>query len=148
MVTIHESNQVGVLSAKLGQEFVVRMRNRTGILFELSTLVSDQGVNVLAVNGAVCGEEFVVRLVTDDNRKTKDVLAENEFSPTEEKVVLVELPHRPAMLKQVSKTLAEKGIDIRHIHATASRDQEECLLVLRSSNDEEALARLRELKRE
>jgi len=148
MVAVRDETENKVLAVKVGQEVVVRIKNDIGILFELSTLVSDQGVNVLAVSGAVCGQDCVVRLITEDNRKTKEVLAEKNFSPVEEDMILVELPHRPGLLKQVTKTLAQGGIDIRNIYATAARGQDKCLLVLHSSNDEEALARLQEIQSE
>jgi hypothetical protein len=146
MVAIHEQQETKALSVRRGQEIVVRMKNDIGILFELSTLVSLKGANILAVNGGACGEECVIRLITDDNRKTKDVLTEHDFVPQEESVVLVELPHRPGMLKTVTKTLAQAGIDIRNVYAAATLDQDKCLLVFHSSNDEEALAKLKEME--
>jgi hypothetical protein len=120
------------------------MKNDIGVLFELATLVSQQGVNILAVNGAVCGEECLIRLIADDNRKALEVLAEHRFAPQEEDVVLVELPHRPAMLKQVTKAMAEAGIDIHHVYAAATSEQDQCLLVFHTSDDDDAVAKLKQ----
>lgn len=122
------------------------MKNDIGILFELSTLVSQRGVNILAINGGVCGDACIVRLVTDDDRQVKEVLAEHDFALQEESVVLVELPHEPGMLKQVTKAMAQGGIDIRNVYAAATQDQDKCLLVFHSSNDEEAMVRLKEIQ--
>ena len=105
-------------------------------------------MNILGVSAGACGEDCLIRLITDDNRKAKDVLATNNFTAEDENVVLVDLPHRPGMLKQVTKALAHKGIDIRHVYAAASREQGKCLLVFHSSNDEEALIRLKQLENE
>ncbi len=44
--------------------------------------------------------------------------------------------------------LAQGGIDIRNVYAAATEDQDECLLVFQSSNDEEAVARLKEIQGE
>jgi hypothetical protein len=57
------------------------MESTNGILFELSILIADEGVNVLAVSCTISGEYCLIRLITDDNRKAKDVLAENNFGP-------------------------------------------------------------------
>lgn len=143
MVAIQEPKESTVLAVTQGQEVVVRTKNDIGILFELSTLVAKRGVNILAVSGAVCGEDCLIRMITDDNQKTMDALAETKFAPEEESTVLVEVSHRPGMLKQVTKTLAEAGIDIRHVYAAAAREQEKCLLVLHCANDEDAFARLK-----
>jgi hypothetical protein len=61
-------------------------------------------------------------------------------------VVLVNLPHRPGTLKQVTKVLAQEGIDIRHIYAAADKDQGNCLLVFHTSNDDVALAKLKDVQ--
>lgn len=142
MATVHEQHESKTFSVHQGQEIVVRRKNDVGVLFELSSLVADQGVNILALSGSVWGDEGLLRLLTDDLGKTKDVLAKNGFTCEEESVLLVELPHRPGMLKEVTKTLAQEGLDIRHIYAAATREQDRCLLILHSSNDPEALARL------
>ena len=146
MVAIAERTEILGMTVERGQEIVVRRKNDVGILFEMSTLLSDRDVNILGVSAAVCGEDCLIRLITDDNRKTKDVLADNNFTPEEENVVLVRLPHRPGTLKQVTKILAQDGIDIRHVYAAADREQDNCLLVFRSSNDEGALANLKEIQ--
>jgi hypothetical protein len=148
MIAIQEPKESRVLAVTQGQEVILRMQNDIGILFELSTLLTARDVNILAINGAVCGKTCLVRLLADDHQKAKDVLAENLFTPEEDTVVLVELSHRPGMLKQVAKALAQEGLDIRHVYAAATRKQDTCLLVFHCSNDEEALARLKAMESE
>ena len=148
MVAVVERKGTESFKVQRGQEVVVRRTNEIGILFQISTLLSERDVNILGVSAGVCGEDCLIRLITDDNRKTKDVLAANNFTPEEENVVLVELPHRPGTLKRVTKTLAQEGIDIRHVYAAADREQDKCLLVFHSSDDERALAKLKKVQAE
>jgi hypothetical protein len=146
MVAILEQEQPKTFSVKHGKEVVVRMKNRSGILSEITKLVSEKGVNVLALNGAACGEDSIVRLMTDDNLRAKDVLAAKNFAPQEESVVVLELAHRPGMLRRMAETVAKAGIDIRHIYATAAEEDERCLLVFHSSNDDHALVLLKQIQ--
>jgi hypothetical protein len=146
MVAVIERREIQGVTVEQGQEVVVRRKSDVGILFQISTLLSQSGVNILGVSAGVCGEECLIRLITDDNRKTEDVLAANNFTPEEENVVLVALPHRPGTLKQVTKTLAQEGIDIRHVYSAADREHDRCLVVFHSSNDEDALAKLRAIQ--
>ena len=148
MGVVVEQQGSKVLSVKQGEEIVVRMKNEVGLLFEFSTLIADRGVNILAVSGAVQGDRCLVRLITSDNRRAMDVLVENNFVAQEEDVILVELPHRPNMLKQVTEILAKGGVDLRYVYAAATRDQDRCLLVFHSSDDEMALGKLKELEGE
>ncbi len=146
MVAIAEQKKASILAVERGQEVVVTRKNDVGILFQISTLLSNNGVNILGVSAGVCGEDCLIRLITDDNRKAKDVLAANSFLSEEESVILVDLANRPGTLKQVTKALAQEGIDIRHIYAATDKEQDKCLLVFHSSNDDVALAKLNELQ--
>lgn len=146
MAAVLERRETKGLTVERGHEVVVRRKNDVGILFQISTLLSEKGVNILAVSGAVCGDECLVRLVTDDNLKSRNILAEHKFIPQEENVVLVELPHRAGVLREVTKTLSQSGIDIRHVYAAATPKQDKGLLIFHCSNDEEAMAKLKEIQ--
>jgi hypothetical protein len=145
MATAVEQKEGKIFSVKQGKEVVVRMTNRPGILSEIAKLVSEKGLNVLALNGAVCAEACVIRLMTDDNLRANDVLAENNYAPREEGVIVMELVHKPGMLKRAAETLAKAGIDIRHIYATAAQQDDKCLVVLHSTNDDHALVLLKQI---
>ena len=95
-----------MLQARQGKEVVLTMENKTGLLFELSKLLSEKGVSIRAVIGAVSGEECLIRLVTDDNLRTKDALAEKGYAPQEQDVILMEVPHKPGMLRRIAKLVA------------------------------------------
>ena len=127
MIAVLDATENKAFSVKQGKEVVVRMKNRTGILAEIAKLVSERGANVLALNAAVCGEDCIVRLMTDNNLRAKDVLDARGFAPQEESVVVLELAHRPGMLRRMADTVAKSGIDIRHIYATAGEEDENCL---------------------
>ena len=142
MVAIAEQRQTTGVAVERGQEIVVRTKNDVGILFHISTLLSKIDVNILGVSAGVCGEDCLIRLITDDNAKTKEVLTASNFVVEQENVIQVELPHKPGTLKQVTKLLAEEGIDIRHVYAAASKGQAKCLLVFHSSDDDIALTKL------
>jgi hypothetical protein len=84
----------------------------------------------------------VIRLVTDDNLRARKALAAKKYVVHEENVILVELPHKPGILKRITEALVREEIDIRLVYATALVGQEKCLMVLHTSNDDHALARL------
>ena len=108
-----------MLEEKQGKDVVLTTTNKTGLLYELSKLLSEKGVAILGVIGAVSGGDCLIRLVTDDNLRTMDALKEKGYEPMEEDVVLLEVPHRPGMLKRVTEALAEEDIDIHYVYATA-----------------------------
>ena len=131
-----------MFEATRGKEIVVTVTNRTGLLFDLFKLISETGIGIVAVNAAVSGDDSVIRLVTDDNLRTREALAAKKYVVHEEDVILLELPHKPGVLKRITEALVVEEIDIRLLYTTALVGQDTCLLVLHTSNDEHALPRL------
>ena len=135
-----------VLNVGHGKEIVLHVRNDMGILGEVARLITERGVGIDAVAGSVDGDEdiCVLRLITDDNLRTCDLLREHGYNPVEEPVVLLEAPHKPGMLKKLTQRLGEEEIDIQSLYATATQRDSHCLLVLRTTNDTRALVCLNE----
>jgi hypothetical protein len=131
-----------MLKARQGNEVMVRTANKIGELAKLAKLVAERGVNVLAMSAWVEDEEAVIRLVTDDTLRTMDVLRDNEYKPQERSVVLVDAAHKPGILRHITDTLFRKNIDLSHLFASATIDQEVCLVVLNSSDNERAIVLL------
>ncbi|MCS7049787.1 MAG: hypothetical protein NZ483_10915 [Verrucomicrobiae bacterium] len=130
------------MKAKIGKEVVVRIRNQIGLLAQISKLVAEKGINILAAAGWVEGSDGVVHLVTEDNLRVMDALRQKNFNPHEVDVVLVETAHKPGMLKHIAETLAGAGLDIHHLYATATADQNRALVVFACSNNDRAVVLL------
>jgi hypothetical protein len=131
-----------MLKAKIGKEVIIRVRNEIGVLAGLSRVVADKGINILAANAWVEGEDAVVRLVTDDNLRVMDALREKSYNPREKDVVLTESPHKPGLLRHVTEKLSQEGLDIHHLYASATADQSKCLLVFACANNDRAVVLL------
>jgi hypothetical protein len=131
-----------MLKARQGQEVVVRTGNKIAELARFAKLVAERGLNILAMSLWVEEAEVVIRLVTDDTLRTVDVLRDNGYNPQERNVVLVDAAHKPGILRHVTEMLARENIDLSHLFASATIDQEVCLIVLNSSDNQSALALL------
>ena len=131
-----------MFEARQGKEIVVTVKNRIGPLFDISKLISEKGISILAVCCVASGQAGVVRLVTDDNLRASELLNASGYVAEEENAIIAELPHKPGILKRITQTFASEEIDIRHLYAMALVGQEKCLVVLHTSNDEHALARI------
>jgi hypothetical protein len=69
-------------------------------------------------------------------------LRDNDYKPQERSVVLVDAAHKPGILRHITDTLSRKNIDHSHLFASATIDQEVCLVVLNSSDNERAITLL------
>jgi hypothetical protein len=129
-----------------GKEVVLATDNKAGLLFDISKLVAERGISILGLIGAVSGGECLIRLVTDDTLRTIDALIDKGYEAHEEAAILLEVSHKPGMLKRVTEALASENIDIHYVYATALYEYERCLLVLHTDNDEHALPTLKQMK--
>jgi len=131
-----------MLNARIGKEVVVRVRNEIGVVAQLTRLIADKGINIVAVNGWVEGPDAVIRLVTGDNLRVMDALREKHYNPHEKDVVLLEAGHKPGKLRHITETLAKEGIDLLHLYASATEDTGKCLVVFECTNNDRAVVLL------
>lgn len=131
-----------MLKAKQGKEIKVRTPNEIGVLVTMSKLISDKGINILAMNAWVEDSETVLRLITEDNLRTNDVLKQQGYDAQEQGIILIEAPHKAGILRYVTETLAKEGIALTHLYASATIEQDVCLIVVDSSDNERAFVLL------
>ena len=127
-----------MLKSKLAKEAIVRMKNRVGVLAQVTKLIADQSINVDAVIATVEGDDAVIRLMTSDHQRTIDTLCGQRLEVQEARVVRVEAAHRPGLLRYISEKLARENIDLLYLYATAV-DADNCLIVLSSTNNDWAV---------
>jgi len=131
-----------MLKARQGKEIVVRANNEIGALADLSKILAEKGVNVLAMSCWVEEDEAVIRLVTDDILRSVDALKAGGYDPQEKSVVLVEAPHRPGILRHLTDVLSREQIDLTHLFGSATINQDVFLVVLNSTQNERAIVLL------
>ncbi len=129
--------------ATIGREIIVMTPDRVGLLADISELIAAQTINILAVSVRVLDDQAEIRMVTDAPTYTVDALRKAEFPVQEREVVLVELPHRPGLLRRVSDALARQDLGVQDLYATVTSDSEQSLVVFSSSHNSKAVQLLR-----
>lgn len=130
--------------ATIGKELVVHTENRVGVLASIARLLSEQGINILALAVMVQDSQAVLHLVPDAPSYALDALRKAEYEVEERDVVLVELPHRAGFLRRITEALARQGLDIRYLYASAFEEGQSTLVVFSCSNNGKAVQLLRE----
>jgi hypothetical protein len=133
-----------MLKAHIGKELVIKVRNEIGVMANLARILADKGISVEAASAWVEGGNAIVHLVTDDNLRAEDALRAKSYNPRPMDVVLAHLPHKPGMLRQLTGKLADNGIDIHHLYASAVSDQADCMVVFATANNDRAIVALNE----
>lgn len=128
-----------MLKATLGKEIVVRRTNEIGALADIAKILAEKGLSILAVSAWVEGAMGVFHLVVDDGLRAMDALRAHKYDPREMSVVIMDVPHKPGMLKLIAEKLKAEGIDLHHLYASAQINQPECGIVFSSSDNQRAM---------
>ena len=126
-------------NARLERELVINTENRIELIGEVSRLFYDMGVNILAVNFRVCGDEATLRLLTNAQTYARDALRRAGFFVDEREVVVLELPERVGFLAKVAEALAREGIKIHDLYATVSAGSRIATVVFTCSHNSKAV---------
>lgn len=130
------------MTARPAKEIVLRMPNAIGTLNDIAKTLAEKGINILAVSAWVEGPDVVIRLLTDDTARAADALRARKHSVREVDVIVMELPHKPGMLRRITDHLVADEIDIHHLYATSAAGQDRALVVFATANNDHAIVRL------
>ena len=105
--------------ARKAKEIGFTMPNTAGLLSEVTRAIAGEGVNITAICAYAMGDTAYFMLTTASNVKAKKALATLGVAIEERDVVEVELLNRPGELQKMAKRIADAGIDIDYMYATA-----------------------------
>jgi hypothetical protein len=96
-------------------ELSLRLQNSPGALAGVCQLLSDERVNILAVDLEAGG---LLRLVTDNPVHAAGVLRDRHHRLDEREIIYTVMPNQPGALAGVARLLAEAGVNIDYAYAS------------------------------
>ena len=119
------------------KQFSVFTANRLGRLHDLVGLLNSHQVHVLALTVFDTTDSAIIRLVTDDPEKTRELLHINEFAFTESDSVVVEVDSATE-LNGLMTALLEAEININYLYSFIPHPRGKSLLALSMEDREMA----------
>ena len=107
----------GVRSNGLVTQISVFLENRPGTLREATSILSEAGINLRALNIAETSDYGVLRLITEAPERTAEVLREQGFLAARTTVLELQVPDEPGGLDRVLRVIAENGFDIEYMYS-------------------------------
>ena len=104
-------------------EFIVHVENRPGRLATITELLGSAGVNIEALAAYGYDGEGVLRLIVDDARTTRRVLADAGLRVEESTVLTAFLPHEPGSLASVTRRLADSDVNILALYVLSTSQE-------------------------
>jgi hypothetical protein len=120
------------------KQIAVFLENKKGRLSEMTKVLSDAGIDLVALTIADTKEFGIVRFITKDNEKVLKVLKENGYTATETKLLGVEVSDVPGGLHGVLKILGENGIEIEYLYSFARTGKDKAVILFKVDATEKA----------
>ena len=93
------------------------LENRSGQLVQITEILSQNNVNIRAINIAETSDYGILRLVADDSEKAYSALIENGFVATRAEIVAAAVPDSVGGLNRLLVAIAEENIDIDYMYS-------------------------------
>lgn len=132
-----------MIEARLQQEIILRSDDQVSVLADITSALSEMGINLLSVRLLATTEGVIVHLLTSSQSYACEALKDAGFDVSERDVVMLELPHHPGFLRRASEALARKEILIDDLHASVPEEGKVGVVVLTCSNNAHAIQILR-----
>ena len=124
--------------ARKVKEISFTMSNKVGLLSEITRAIAGAKVNIRSICAYAMENKAFFMPTTDSNPKAKKALAPLGVGIEEKDVVEVELPNKSGELEKVAKRMADAGIDIEYMYATAGAGKS-TTCVFKTANDMKAI---------
>jgi hypothetical protein len=104
------------------KQFSVFAENRLGRLFDLTTLLKDHNVHVIAITVLDTTDSAIVRFLADDPDRARELMVNNDFPYVECDVLAVEILDE-SQLKGVLAALFEAEINVHYVYSFIKRPE-------------------------
>lgn len=121
------------------KQISVFLENKPGRLASVLSALAEQKVNITALSVMDSHDQSVLRLVTNDVEKSRQVLRNLGTSHTENEVLVVEMRNQPGALANVCETLAAEHINIDHAYCSAGGRNGKTFGIFKVSNPDKAM---------
>ena len=112
----------------------VFLENNPGKLEKITTILSENNINLRAMSLASSGDFSVMKLLVDDPDKAFDVLKENKIAVTKRQIIGVVVDNVPGSFNKLLLTLASNKINIEDCYGFLLSNGTTAAIVLEIEN--------------
>jgi hypothetical protein len=115
------------------KQFSVFAENRVGRLYDLTSLLKQNNVHVMAITVLDTTDSSIIRVVVDDPDKARELMVSNDFPYGECNVLAVEVGDE-SELSHVLAALLEAEINIHYIYSFIKRPSDRTALAINAED--------------
>ena len=119
------------------KQFSVFAENRVGRLYDLTSLLKDNNVHIMALTVLDTTDSSIIRFVVDDPTRARDLMVTNGFPYGECDILVVEIADE-SELQSVLAALLEAEINIHYVYSFIKRPAERSAVAISAEDPETA----------
>jgi len=106
------------------EQISIFLENKAGRLAEVTSILSEAGINIKALALADTSEFGILRLIVDKHEAAQAALKGKGFTVGLTSVVAVEVSHAPGGLNTILKILDKRGINVEYMYGFPCKSNE------------------------
>lgn len=120
------------------KQISVFIENKSGRLENVTSVLKDAQINILAMSIADTTNFGILRLIVCDYEKAEKVLKENGFTVKATDVLGVSIPHSPGGLHQAVEILTRNNLAIDYMYAFVGDGTSKAYVIIKTDDNSKA----------
>ncbi len=121
------------------KQLSVFLENKPGRLTHICTTLADNNINIYAMSVHDSVDHAMVRMIVDHPTKALLILEQESVYTLTQDVVVIDIDNKPGIISIIAKKLFRADINIEYAYCTASKNQENGCLVIKTKDPEQTL---------
>jgi len=115
------------------------LENKIGRMAEVTEVLSEAGVNIIALSVADTSEFGILRLIVDKPDEAYSAIKEAGFTAMTNFVIAVEVADEPGGLARILRLLCDANLNVEYMYAFVERSTGRAALIFRFEKESEAV---------
>ena len=116
----------------------VFLENKSGELLRVTKLLSENKVDLRAINIAETADYGLLRMITADNALAEKVLRQENLIFTETSVLAVAIDDKPGALSNALEILANENLDVHYMYSIFGHQDGKAYMIMQLADIEKA----------
>jgi len=126
------------------KQLSIFLENKTGRLANITKMLGDAGINILALSLADTSDFGILRIIVDDFERAQSLLKTSNVVSKLSEVTAVEVADKPGGLAKLLETLDGNGVNVEYMYAFSESKTGRAALIFRFDDPETAVKCLSE----
>ncbi|OQB15754.1 MAG: hypothetical protein BWY15_00467 [Firmicutes bacterium ADurb.Bin193] len=121
------------------KQISIFIENKSGRLADITKLLGENGVNILALSIADTTDFGILRLIVSNPDAAEQLVKDYGLTAKATEVIGISIPHVPGGLASALAVLNEHNIGIEYMYAFVTRSADNAMVILKVGDNYEAI---------